>query len=44
MFFDLRSFVGKSKCTLLVVNHLQRDSTPRYTLVSSVNKANPEKV
>ena len=42
--FDLNSFVGKSKSTLLAVNNLQRDSTPRYTHISSVNKANPEKI
>ena len=43
-YFDLHSFVGKSKGTLLAVNNLQRDSTPRYTHISSVNKANPEKI
>ena len=36
-------FVGKSKGTLFPGNNLQRDSTPRYTNISSVNKANPEK-
>ena len=40
----MHSFVGKSKSTLLAVNNLQRDSTPRYTHISSVNKANPEKI
>ena len=40
----LHSFVGKSKGNLLAVNNLQRDSTPRYTHISSVNKANPEKI
>ena len=32
------SFVSKSKGTLLVVKNLQRDSTPRYTHISSVIK------
>ena len=39
----MHSFFGKSKSTLLAVNNLQRDSTLRYTHISSVNKANPEK-
>ena len=43
-YFDLHSLVGKSKSTLLAVNNLQRDSTPRYTHISSVNKTNPEKI
>ena len=43
-YFDLHSFVGKSKGSLLAVNNLQRDSTPRYTHISSVTKANLEKI
>ena len=30
-YFDLHSFVGKSKGPLLAVNNLKRYSTPRYT-------------
>ena len=41
--FDMHSFVGKSKGTLLAVTNLQRDSRPRYTHISSVNKGIPEK-
>ena len=33
-----------AKGTLLAVNNLQRDSISRYTHISSVNKANPEKI
>ena len=43
-YFDLHSFVGKSKGPLLAVNNSKRYSTPRYTHISSVNKANPEKI
>ena len=39
---NLRSGAIKRHLALLAVNNLQRDSTPRYTHISSVNKANPE--
>ena len=37
-----RFFVSKG--TFFAVSNLQRDSTPRHTHISSVNKANPEKI
>ena len=37
-----RFFVSKG--TFFAVSNLQRDSTPRRTHISSVNKANPEKI
>ena len=43
-YFDLHSFVGRSKGTLFAVNNLKRDSTLRYSHISWVNKANPEKI
>ena len=43
-YFDLHSFVSKSKGTLFAVSNLLRDSTLRYTHISSANEANPEKI
>ena len=37
-----RFFVSKG--TFFAVYNLQRDSTPPHTHISSVNKANPEKI
>ena len=37
-----RFFVSKG--TFFAVSNLQRDSTPRHTYISSVNRANPEKI
>ena len=40
--FDSRSFGGKSIGTFFAVDNPQRDSTTRYTHISSANKANPD--
>ena len=37
-------FFFLSKGTFFAVSNLQRESTPRHTPISSVNRANPEKI